>query len=331
MAGLVILGGRASPQQTNTTKTTTSPTYWWLEVSPSPFGGRNYNFDEIQRGEHILNNKKVTKTEKGTNREVKKINKRQTDYDDSDGDYYEDSEEEYYADTIEDYYDETEFSQRQEDFDDDAGGVIALNEIETECPAGSSCVESFFCAEFSGQSSRDKIPCLLNRGEFAGEFGICCKRRHSTVCPKLRTRPNPEDCLRRPLGDPEDEECPLFGVISTCPSNNLCCFNGCINVCLEDPPHTVEESYWVRQRAVVVGRNPSNIAEEQMDYYQEEYSEKEYGEGGDYSEEVLDEVFGDYSDYEFPPSSSEDVESNTSRADRVLLKLIKRLRSRISS
>ena len=27
-------------------ETTVSPIYWWLGLDPSPFGGKNYNFDE---------------------------------------------------------------------------------------------------------------------------------------------------------------------------------------------------------------------------------------------------------------------------------------------
>ena len=42
----------AAPQQQTKTKTTTttipplSSLYWWLGVDPSPFGGKNYNFDQ---------------------------------------------------------------------------------------------------------------------------------------------------------------------------------------------------------------------------------------------------------------------------------------------
>ena len=45
----------AAPQQQTKTKTITTTTttiaplsslYWWLGVDPSPFGGKNYNFDQ---------------------------------------------------------------------------------------------------------------------------------------------------------------------------------------------------------------------------------------------------------------------------------------------
>ena len=47
---LVLVGGSltgAVPQGGETT-TTESPSslYWWLGLDPSPFGGKNYNFDE---------------------------------------------------------------------------------------------------------------------------------------------------------------------------------------------------------------------------------------------------------------------------------------------
>ena len=48
---LVLVGGSltgAVPQGGGETTTTESPSslYWWLGLEPSPFGGKNYNFDE---------------------------------------------------------------------------------------------------------------------------------------------------------------------------------------------------------------------------------------------------------------------------------------------
>ena len=87
-------------------------------------------------------------------REVKKINKRQADYSEDDYSDYDDS---YYDE--EDYYYESDSLARQVEFEDSdtEGGVIALNEIESECPAGSSCIETFFCKQISGSTLRDKI------------------------------------------------------------------------------------------------------------------------------------------------------------------------------
>ena len=109
-------------------------------------------------------------------------------------------------------------------------------------------------------------PCLLTSGQFAGEFGICCKagvnilketnmrflvKKHffcptfnksgplgpqdayPRVCPALRRPPPPGQCLPRPLGQPADHECGAPGTRDTCVgADSLCCFNGCLNVCL---------------------------------------------------------------------------------------------------
>merc|ERR1711971_496585 len=139
-------------------------------------------------------------------------------------------------------------------------GVISFNDIETECPVDTICVESFFCAEFSGNSVADQIPCLITSGGFTGDFGICCNRRHPRVCPEVRSQPKPEHCSPRPLGDPPDEECPSDGVSSSCPAGSLCCFNGCINVCLEDPPHSVQTAFWRRRMGFEVKREPKEGA-----------------------------------------------------------------------
>jgi len=283
---------------------TASPPYWWLQLAPSPFGGRNYNFEEIQRGEHIGKTKtKERKVGRGRQREVKMVTKRQADYfGDSDAEYFQDFDDEY-KDSEAEYEDNILAPQEEQ------GGVIPVEDIKSECPAGSSCVETFYCASFTGNSPRDKIPCLLSSGDFAGDFGICCKFRHPRVCPRLRDLPSPESCLPRPLGVPEDNECLEPGTQSSCAADTLCCFNGCINVCLEDPPYKVDKSFWVRKTAELVSRNPSKKTEELITEDMEEY---------------------DYSEENFFNNSEED-ELNISRVDRILLKLIRRLRSRISS
>jgi len=342
---LVLLLGtaRAAPQG-ETTTAPPSPLYWWLGLDPSPFGGKNYNFEQVQRGEHIKKAKGEVrlKEEAGgkQSRGVKKISKRDADFEDeyySDEYEYEYDDEEYEYEQEYDYYAEKErkdfpFQQLEEKEEEGEEGVISFNDIETECPVGTICVESFFCAEFSGNSVADQIPCLITSGGFTGDFGICCNRRHPRVCPEVRSQPKPEHCSPRPLGDPPDEECPSDGVSSSCPAGSLCCFNGCINVCLEDPPHSVQTAFWRRRMGFEVKREPKegskkpknkqpnkskkrgpkSAPEEYYDDYEYEYKGEEYNE----------EYAGDYDD--------EKSESEKS-AETALLKLISLIRSRISS
>ena len=125
---------------------------------------------QVQRGEHIKQGKgevRLKKEKEGAvqQRGVKKISKRDADFEDeyySDEYEYEyDSEESEYEQGEEYYYyDEEEregfpFQLLEEEEED--GGVISFNDIETECPAGTICVETFFCAEFTGNSKSDQI------------------------------------------------------------------------------------------------------------------------------------------------------------------------------
>ena len=120
----------------------------------------------MQRGEHIKKGKVRLKEEEGSvqQRGVKKISKRDIDF-----------EDEYYSDEYEYEYDseESEYEQGEEYYyydeeeregfpfqlleEEEDGGVISFNDIETECPGSTTCVETFFCAEFNGNSARDKI------------------------------------------------------------------------------------------------------------------------------------------------------------------------------
>ena len=43
---LLVGTARAAPQGSETTTVSPTPIYWWLGLDPSPFGGKNYNFDE---------------------------------------------------------------------------------------------------------------------------------------------------------------------------------------------------------------------------------------------------------------------------------------------
>merc|ERR1719412_2607732 len=190
--------------------------YWWLGL-PNPFGGRNYNFDEIQRGEHIPKPKQKSQ---GRNRRNgrKRRNKREVGEDDA-----------------------------------ELENEVALSDIETECPRRTRCVPSFFCDSFNGVTTADQIPCLLQTGEFAGKFGICCREAFPRQCPSVPPPPPPAPalCLPRPLGRPADHQCALPGSRAGCPNNSLCCFNGCLNVCLEDPPYSVQEAFFDREEPVV--------------------------------------------------------------------------------
>ena len=77
-------------------------------------------------------------------------------------------------------------------------------------------------------------PCLLSSGQFSGEFGICCQSEYPRKCPSVAVPPPPQQCLPRPLGQPEDDQCSRPGERDNCPGETtLCCFNGCLNICLE--------------------------------------------------------------------------------------------------
>merc|ERR1712130_400510 len=137
--------------------------YWWLGL-PSPFGGKNYNLDQIQRGGLISNSSRFSRVV-GSQRKFRKINKRQAE--------------------------------------DEGESLIELNEIETECPRLSTCVPRFFCERFRGRTVFDQIPCLLTSGDFEGEFGICCQDEFPRKCPEVRRPPPAEQCRPRPLGRPK--------------------------------------------------------------------------------------------------------------------------------
>ena len=134
-----------------------------------------------------------------------------------------------------------------------------MNEIDTECPRLSHCAPRFFCDKFRGSSPLDQIvspsrqseylyplaqPCLLTSGQFKGQFGICCQSEYPRVCPQVGVSPPPGQCDPRPLGQPEDHECGRPGERDRCPGEQaLCCFNGCLNVCLSGNTEDREQSH----------------------------------------------------------------------------------------
>jgi len=275
---------------------TSSRKYWWLGEK-SPFGGKNYNNEEIQRGEHIPPGTRFSEkgghVDNGSQRAVKKISKRQV---------------------------EEEEEQENE---------IQLNEIDTQCPRRTTCVERFFCEKFSGKNVFDQIPCLLTSGEFAGDFGICCESAFGRVCPRVPVLPDPKDCLQRPLGDPEDTECGTVGARSSCQEGSLCCFNGCINVCLEDPPYSVQNAYFFRQKAIIVGRDFKNAPQP---------NKPTKGGGSEFSSAELvsseeTELSGETvseRDFSQEKTNKSPKLRKSDRVARILLRLIERLRDRIS-
>ena len=85
---------------------------------------------QIQRGEHIPQGGR-RKSGKILHRSVKQISKRQTEGD---------------SDVLDEVFG-----------DDSQENQIALNDIDTECPRRTTCVERFFCERFSGKNVFDQI------------------------------------------------------------------------------------------------------------------------------------------------------------------------------
>lgn len=275
--------------------------YWWLGLA-SPFGGRNYNLEEVQRGEHISNSSTGgggRGGRAGRNR-GRKFSKRQSE--------------------------DTAISADSED-------IIKLNEIDTECPRLSHCVPRFFCDKFRGETPLDQIPCLLTTGQFKGQFGICCQDEFSRKCPLVGVSPPPSQCVPRPLGQPEDHQCGRPGERDRCEGDQaLCCFNGCLNVCLSDPPYSIQKSLFIREKAFIVspdgGLSPSPSQPE---------SGEEFNSSGDYDDEADYSGDGDYQDFISPRRtprsrsvSSEEAELSSLRLARILKRLLHKLRDRIS-
>merc|ERR1712173_468913 len=148
-------------------------------------------------------------------------------------------------------------------------------------------------------------------------------------------------------GDPEDHECSNTGSQDTCSKGSLCCFNGCLNVCLEDPPYSVQKSFFFRQKAFIIGRDSKfspkpkkppreggsefNSAESQSFESFEEEEEEESStevatELAESDEEVSDTDYSTEDDIERSPKSLRD----SSTMARVLKRLIQVLRDRIS-
>jgi len=277
--------------------------YWWLGLQ-SPFGGRNYNLEEIQRGEHISNSSRFTRgggeggTGEGT---FRKLTKRQSE---------------------------------AAALSDESLSEIKLNEIQTECPRLSNCVPRFFCQQFRGESKFDQIPCLLSSGQFSGEFGICCQSEYPRKCPSVAVPPPPQQCLPRPLGQPEDDQCSRPGERDNCPGETtLCCFNGCLNICLEDSPYSIQKSFFIREKAFIVNPEgePTTDGGSEITPSESEFGEENTSEDDDEG----DEDDSDYTDFINPrrtprlfPSGPTDFPSR--RLAHLLQRLLHKLRGRIS-
>ena len=89
---------------------------------------------QIQRGEHIPQGTKFSgkggKSDKTAQRSVKQISKRQVEGEGGSEEVFQEEEQE---------------------------NEIQLNEIDTECPRQTTCVERFFCDKFSGKNIFDQI------------------------------------------------------------------------------------------------------------------------------------------------------------------------------
>lgn len=279
--------------------------YWWLGL-PSPFGGKNYNLEQIQRGEHISNSSRFSRVV-GSQRKFRKINKRQAE--------------------------------------DEGESLIELNEIETECPRLSTCVPRFFCERFRGRTVFDQIPCLLTSGDFEGEFGICCQDEFPRKCPEVRRPPPAEQCRPRPLGRPEDHECSSPGSKGVCVGeNSLCCFNGCLNVCLTDPPYSVQKAFFIREKAFVVETNPDSSGTnantsgpETFENNFEEANENDDEYEDDYDDDFFSGALQPRTVTTIPPrraprklESRTSDQRNSSHIAHLLRRLLSRLRDRIS-
>lgn len=300
---LVVVTEVVMSQQTNIHKGNAHK-FWWLGPytgRKSPFGGRNYNIEEVTRGEHI----RTDKNKQIAQREVKQVSKRQTG--------------------------EFEFGDEDSEFLEErlrTGNPYLLKEVLTQCPLGSRCVETFFCQELTGRTIEDRIPCLINSGDFAGDFAFCCKKSFGKVCPRVPVVPPARDCVL--LGDPEAEECDRRGVRSNCKNpSDLCCFNGCINVCLEDPPYTVENGFFDRKEGKIISRKPiPGDNPSQRDEQDSEDSEFSSGESFSSDENLSTDI-----DSVSPKLRTRLLGSDgqlSPRASRVLMKLIRRLQDKVS-
>jgi len=137
------------------------------------------------------------------------------------------------------------------------GNELRLDEIETECPVTLTCTVRRAC-DTQGIFRRDLIPCLH---QTTGRIEVCCDKFIPSVCPEVRKAPPRENC------EGELDECDNVG--SFCSDNHLCCFNGCKNICLEDPPLKVDTSFFFRSRAIISRgepKRPSDDDEEDYDY-----------------------------------------------------------------
>jgi len=235
-------------------------------------------------------------------------------------------------------------TKRQSEDTAESAAQIKLNEIETECPRLSKCVPRFFCERFRGESAEDQIPCLLTSGQFQGQFGICCQDEYSRKCPAVAVPPPPKQCIPRPLGQPEDHECDQPGLRDRCPgANTLCCFNGCLNICLEDPPYSVQKSFFIREKAFIVDSesDPSSVPSE-SEFKKENNDDYNDGDDGDDDDDDDYNADADYKDFISPRRtprsrllrennfSSDEADAPSLRLAHILQRLLNKLRDRIS-
>merc|ERR1711983_270729 len=181
---------------------------------------------------------------------------------------------------------------------------------------------------FGGRNYNLEEPCLLQSGEFAGEFGICCQEEYPRKCPDVPRLPPPEQCQPRPLGQPEDDECNDIGVKDSCfGSKSLCCFNGCLNVCLRDPPYSVQRAFFLRQMAIIV--NPGEEANIDINDYESDSPESVDINDDDYTD-FLNPRNGPPKDRDLRILNEESSDKRSNRRTHLLHWLLDKLRDRIS-
>lgn len=209
----------------------TSSTYWWL--GRASFGGRNYNLADIAAGKHTLEDTGDFDTSDSGGDEgdhvfnmpdevVKHsgaVEKKLTITleDNSNG-----SDDEV---IVEEDYVSVNRSRRAVV---DEFAAIPLQQIETECPfSHPTCTFKRLCDVPLNVNPVELVICLSHEN---GLFEICCDKVVGTKCPDQGAQPPAEFCIG------EEDECSETGIESGCGENQLCCFNGCKNICLEDPP-----------------------------------------------------------------------------------------------
>jgi len=128
---------------------------------------------------------------------------------------------------------------------------IEPEDIVSECPIGTICTQKFFCKIRKSKRELDLIPCYFPADN---TFGVCCSNPEPRICPQVRATPPRENCKFA------RDACDRPGVKDVCMNSQLCCFNGCVNVCLKMSYFEPEGPVWRRGEWGPI-RRPSKKAE----------------------------------------------------------------------